>query len=166
MIPKSFSAGSNLAWSLGGGIVGPIFNFGKNKRRVEVEKQRAEQSLFTYEETVLQAFREVEDALVEIETIDRELEAVSRRVIAAVNAATLSRARYDGGQTSYLEVLESNRQKFNAELAAAETYQFHLNSYVKLYKALGGGWATEEERHMVVDGRYQQAFQLCPTRRS
>ncbi|HEC44924.1 MAG TPA: efflux transporter outer membrane subunit [Bacteroides sp.] len=143
---SSFSAGSNLAWSLGGGIVGPIFNFGKNKRRVEVEHQRAEQSLFAYEETVLQAFREVEDALIEIETLNRELEAVNRRVIAAVNAATLSEARYNGGQTSYLEVLESDRQMFNAELAAAETYQLHLNSYVKLYKALGGGWATDVER--------------------
>ncbi len=65
---------------MAGGITGPIFNFGKNKRRVEIEKQRAEQSLFAYEETVLQSFREVEDALVEIETVKMELEAVERQV--------------------------------------------------------------------------------------
>jgi multidrug efflux system outer membrane protein len=145
---SSFSAGSNLAWSLGGGIVGPIFNFGKNKRRVEIERQRAEQSLLVYEETVLQAFREVEDALVDIENLQLELVAVNRRVTAAVNAASLSAARYDGGQTSYLEVLESERQMFNAELAAAQIYREHLESYVRLYKALGGGWVSEEERKM------------------
>ena len=143
---SSFSAGSNLAWSVGGGIVGPIFNFGKNKRRVEIEMQRAEQALFSYEETVLQAFREVEDALVSIETFNREFDAAARRVVAAVNAAILSRARYDGGQTSYLEVLETERQMFQAELDAADIYKDHLTSYVRLYKALGGGWLTEEER--------------------
>ena len=131
---------------VGGGIVGPIFNFGKNKRRVEIEKQRAEQSLLAYEESVLSAFREVEDALVDAETYKRELVAAKRRVMAAVNAATLSRTRYDGGQTSFLEVLESERQMFNAELAAADVYRKHLNSYVKLYKSLGGGWITEQER--------------------
>ncbi len=143
---SAFSAGSNLAWSLGAGIAGPVFNFGKNKRRVEIERQRAEQSLFAYEETVLQAFREVEDALIDIENLKLELEAVLRRVNAAVNAASLSAARYDGGQTSYLEVLESERQMFNAELAAAEIYREHLSSYVRLYNALGGGWISEEER--------------------
>jgi multidrug efflux system outer membrane protein len=148
---STFSAGSNLAWSLGAGITGPIFNFGKNKRRVEIERQRAEQSLLAYEETVLNAFREVEDALVETETLSREQDAAERRVAAAVNAAMLSKARYDGGQTSYLEVLESERQMFNAELAAAEVKQEYLNSYVKLYKALGGGWISEEERQQTTD---------------
>ncbi len=148
---STFSAGSNLAWSLGGGIVGPIFNFGKNKRRVEIEKFRAEQSLLAYEETVLQAFMEVEDALVEIGNLKLELEAVLRRVEAAVNAASLSAARYDAGQTSYLELLESERQMFNAELAAAEIYREHLSSYVRLYKALGGGWVSVEDQGTVVE---------------
>ena len=113
---------------------------------MEIERQRAEQSLLSYEETVLQAFREVEDALVSVETLSRELEAADRRVVAAVNAATLSRARYDGGQTSYLEVLETERQMFQAELDAAETYKEHLTSYVRLYKALGGGWLSQAEK--------------------
>lgn len=150
----SIATGESLVWSVGSGIVGPIFNFGKNKRRVEIERRRAEQLLLAYEETVLQSFREVEDALIEIETLRREIKAVMRRMNAAINAATLSRARYDGGQTSFLEVLESERQMFNAELAAAEVYQKHLNSYVKLYKALGGGWISDQERQA------QQADQI------
>ena len=48
--------------------------------------------------------------------------------------------------TDYLEVLESERQMFNAELAATETFQKHLNSYIKLFKALGGGWISETDR--------------------
>lgn len=144
-------SGDNLAWSLGGGIVGPIFNFGKNKRRVEIEKFRAEQSLMAYEETVLMAFREVEDALVDIVNLKLELEAVWRQIDAAVNAAALSTARYDAGQTSYLELLESERQMFNAELTGAEIYREHLSSYVRLYKALGGGWISEEQRQAAAE---------------
>ena len=148
---SSLASGSSLAWSMAGGITGPIFNFGKNKRRVEIERQRAEQSLLSYENTVLQSFREVEDALVDIETLKMELDAVSRQVTAAVNAATLSQARYDGGQTSYLEVLESERQKFNAELSLSSTYQQHYASFVKLYKALGGGWISPEEEQAAAE---------------
>ena len=80
---STLASGSSLAWSMAGGITGPIFNFGKNKRRVEIERQRAEQSLYAYEYTVLQSFREVEDALVEIETIKLELAAVQRQVNAS-----------------------------------------------------------------------------------
>lgn len=148
---STLTSGSSLAWSMAGGITGPIFNFGKNKRRVDIERQRAEQSLFAYEETVLQSFREVEDALVEVATYKKEVMAVERQVTAAVNAASLSQARYDGGQTSYLEVLESERQRFNAELSLSETYQLHYLSYVKLYKALGGGWISPEEEQASKD---------------
>ncbi len=142
---STLASGESLVWSVAGGITGPIFNFGKNKRRVEIERQRAEQYLLAYEETVLQSFREVEDALVEIGTLKEELEAVKRHVTAAVHATMLSQARYDGGQTSYLELLESERQKFDAELNLSQTSQQHLNSYVKLYKALGGGWINQGE---------------------
>ncbi len=136
---------SSPAWSLAGGITGPIFNFGKNKRRVEIEKQRTEQALLNYENIVLQSLREVEDALVEIQTLEQELQAVLRQKKAAENAVILSRERYHEGVTSYLEVLDSDRSQFNADLAAAETYQKYLNSHVKLYKALGGGWISPEK---------------------
>jgi multidrug efflux system outer membrane protein len=57
----------------------------------------------------------------------------------------LSRARYDGGVTSYLEVLESERSLFRSELLASSTRREQVVAIVSLYKALGGGWATEEE---------------------
>ena len=67
------------------------------------------------------------------------------QVEAARNAATLSRARYDGGVTSFLEVLDIERSLFNAELSESQTLRLYINSIVELFKALGGGWVPEEE---------------------
>ncbi len=63
-----------------------------------------------------------------------------RGLEAARNAAELSWVRYDGGLTSYLEVLDVQRSEFSAELAASETLQLRLTALVQLYRALGGGW--------------------------
>lgn len=133
------------AWSLSGGLLGPLFNFNKNTARVEIEEARTEQALYKYENTVLNAFREVEDALIEVETFKRQLAAKQRQFNAAKNAENLSQQRYDQGVTSYLEVLESQRSSFTAELELSEVKKDYLNAYVKLYKALGGGWISVEE---------------------
>ncbi len=126
------------------GLFGPIFSFGKNKRRVQIERERTEQLKLNYENTVINAFSETENSLVAIQTIQKELEAVETQVKAATNAATLSRQRYDGGVTSYLEVLDSERQLFNVELQYSELMQNHLAAYVNLYMTLGGGWLPRE----------------------
>ena len=141
----TFSA-ANAAWSLSGTILGPLFNFGKNKRRVEIERKRTEEAYLAYDQTVLQAFRETEDALIAVSTYRDELVAVLRQLVAAENAFKLARARYDEGMTSYLEVLDAERTLFDVSLNASATLQYRLNSYVGLYKALGGGWISEEEK--------------------
>ncbi len=127
-------------WNFGANIFAPIFNSGQLKAQSEAQRERAEQALLNYEATLQQAFREVEDALIGIETYRDEHAARSRQVIAARNAARLSRARYDGGVVDYLEVLDSERSLFSAELDESITLQRYLNSIVSLYKALGGGW--------------------------
>lgn len=127
-------------WAVSGGLLGPVFEFGKNKRRVEIEKNRTVQALLVYEQTFLVALREVEDALVDIATLKEELKARKRQVQAAEKAAELAKLRYDKGVSSYLEVLESNRQLFDAELVATQTFEMYLIAYISLYKALGGGW--------------------------
>jgi len=134
-----------LMYSVGGSILGPIFNWGKNKRRVEIQQETARQALLKYEQAVLNAFREVDDALIDVNTYEREVESRERQERAAINAAKLSRARYDGGQTAYLEVLETERSMFNAELESSAAKGALLSSYLYLYKALGGGWITAEE---------------------
>ncbi len=132
-------------WSAGIGIFQPLFNAGRNKSRVEIEEARTEQALLAYEQTVQRAFREVEDALVAVRTYRAEHEARSRQVAAARSAAMLSRARYDGGVTSYLEVLDTERSLFNAELSESQTLRLYINAIIELYKALGGGWNPSEQ---------------------
>jgi len=128
-------------WGIGANIFAPVFNSGALKAQAEAQRARAEAALLDYEFTLQQAFREVEDALVSVRTYRVEHAARVRQVVAARNAARLSQARYDGGVVDFLEVLDSERTRFNAELEESETLQRYLNSIVQLYKALGGGWS-------------------------
>ncbi len=136
---------NGLGWSVGGNLVAPLFEWGKNQKRVEIERQRTLESLLIYENTVLNALLEVDNSLVELSTLNEELSANELMVNAAENASYLSRERYYQGVTSYLEVIENQRQEFDARLAYSENYQRLLNSYVGLYKSLGGGWISQEE---------------------
>lgn len=129
-------------FNLGANLFGPLFNAGRNQQRVEIERARTEQLLNSYEQTILNAFREVEDALVAAQTYRDEYEARQRQVDAAQEALDLSNARYHGGWTSYLEVIIQQRSLFDAQLGASETLQLQLASIVDLYRALGGGWSV------------------------
>ena len=140
-----------LAWSASASLLGPLFEFGKNKKRAEMARFETEALLRNYESSVLQAFKEVEDALVSIETLKEELIAQEMRYKAAENAEMLSDNRYMLGETSYLEVLDSQRQSFNAQLAFTQTRLDLLTSYIALYKALGGGWLSPEEEQAAAE---------------
>ncbi len=131
-------------WNIDAGITAPVYNAGRLRSQVEVEQARTEQALLSYQQVVIRAFAEVEDALVAVRTYRDEHAARQMQVNAASNAAILSRARYDGGVTSYLEVLDTERSLFNAELAQSQTLRLYLNSIIELYKALGGGWNPEQ----------------------
>lgn len=144
---------AGLGWSVGGTLLGPLFQFGKNKRRVEIERANTIAALNIYEGVALQAFREVEDALIAIQTLRTELIAQEQRNKAAMNAEYLSNERYIKGQTSYLEVLESQRQSFDAQLSYSQTRRDLLGAHVGLYKALGGGWLSPEEEAAYVEAQ-------------
>lgn len=132
-------------WSLAGGLVGPLFDAGRRRRNVEAERARTLQFVAAYEQAVLQALREVEDALIGLATLGDEAAARERQVAAARSALSLSQARYDGGVTSYLEVLDSERALFQAELAASVVRRQRRVAFVDLYRALGGGWQLPED---------------------
>ncbi len=137
---SDFNSSDAVTWGIGATLFGPLFDWGKSKRRVEIEQARTRQLLKTYEQSVLQALREVDDSLAGVRTFSAELAARERQLNAANSAAALSRARYDGGVTSFLEVLDSERSQFNAELAASIVRRQQFDSVVQLYRALGGGW--------------------------
>jgi len=129
-------------WNIAGGLLAPIFNSGQLEAQAEAQRARMQQALLDYEATLQQAFREVEDALVSMRTFRQEHAARQRQVRAARNASRLSRARYDAGVVDYLEVLDSERSLFQAELDESATLRESLDAVVRLYEALGGGWTV------------------------
>jgi len=130
-------------WGAGVDILAPIFNSGQRKAGANAQRARAEQALAIYEGTIRQAFREVEDALISVRAYRAELAARNRQVQAARNAARLSNARYDAGSVDFLEVLDSERNAFDAELAESSARQAAVVSMVRLYEALGRGWSQQ-----------------------
>jgi multidrug efflux system outer membrane protein len=132
-------------FGLGAQLLGPIYNAGEISNQIEVEIARTEQLINVYEQTILNAYREVDDALISVRTYRAELDARKRQVMAAQNAAELSWTRYEGGMTSYLEVLDLQRSLFSSRLSASETLQLQLTSIVRLYQALGGGWVAAQD---------------------
>ncbi|MGA9753206.1 MAG: efflux transporter outer membrane subunit [Acidobacteriota bacterium] len=136
-------SGSATIWSGGLSIFGPLLDFGKSKSRVQVQRALAEQALQAYEKTALAAFKEVEDGLVAVRTLNDQYVATVRQVEAARSAVQLSQARYNEGYTNYLEVLDSERSLFSAEQQASSILEQKLAAVVTLYKALGGGWPPE-----------------------
>jgi len=128
------------AWNVGGSLLGPIFQWNKNKNRVKAEDSRRDASIENYQNVALNAFREVEDMLIEIATLKEEEMAISEHVSAAISAMQLSSERYDKGIASYIEYLESQRQAFEAQMSLASNRQDLLSAYINLYQAIGGGW--------------------------
>lgn len=118
----------------------PIFNSGRVAAGVDSARAQAEAAMFQYQQTVLQAFRDVSDSLVEFRK--RRESRVQQELLAtaAGDATRLSNMRYTGGVSPYLEVLDSERQLFDAELNLVRNRRDELLAVVRLYKALGGGW--------------------------
>ena len=132
---------SGSEFGVGGlGLAGPLLNarsLGFEQRAAEAQ---ARQALAQYEQTILIAFKEVEDALVAIRTVNDQLKAQQKQVEALHSAVRVANLRYEGGITSYVDVLLAKRNLFDAEFSLSATQRFHLVSVVQLYKALGGGW--------------------------
>lgn len=127
------------------GLFAPLLNaqtLGFEQRAAEAQ---ARQALLQYEQTILTAFREVEDSLAAIQTVRRQREAQEAQVASLRSALRLAELRYKGGISSYLDVLTAKRNLFESELALTTTQRFYLVSVVQLYKALGGGWPTARE---------------------
>ncbi len=132
-------------FSIGPSIHVPIFNMGRTQAGVDSAEARAQAAVEQYRQTIIQAFREVADALVEHRK-RREFRVHQEALaLAAGDASRLSNIRYKGGVTTYLEVLDSERQYFDAELGLVRSSRDELLAIVRLYRALGGGWQDEQD---------------------
>lgn len=135
--------GGNEFGQAGLGLAGPVLDAETLGFEQQAAEAQARQVLAQYEQTILVAFQEVEDALVAVRTVGTQRQAQEDQVKALRSALHLANLRYKGGITSYIDVLIAKRNLFEAELALAETHRLHLVSVVQLYKALGGGWSPE-----------------------
>jgi len=129
-----------MAAGAAGMIMGPIFEFGKNKRRVDIQRAEAEIAVNNFLNTYRIALADVENSLVGIQSYREEYAARTRQVQAARKALMLTKAKYDSGYTSYLEVLIAESYAYDAEMLASVTKAQQLSATVSLYRALGGGW--------------------------
>lgn len=136
---------SNAAiWSAGAGILQPLFHAGMIRFNYEASKARFDQSLAQYQQTVQNSFRETADALVAIEKYAAMRMEIEKAVASLRDAATLARDRYEGGLSSYLDILIADQNLFNAELQLAELRGSEFTATVNLYRALGGGWQAAD----------------------
>jgi multidrug efflux system outer membrane protein len=127
-------------WTLGAGLLQPIFEGGRIRSGVRFAEAREDEALWTYQKTVQQAFRDVADALIGYRKSQEFRAQLEQLANAAGDAAKLSNMRYKGGSTSYLEVLDSDTRYFSAQLSLAQANLRELESFVQIYRALGGGW--------------------------
>lgn len=137
--------GSARTWAFTGDIAGPIYTGGGIRAATDQAVARREQSLATYELTIQNAFREVEDALVTLQMSRETEQSFERRVDSLKRGVTLARARYDNGYADYLDVLDTERSLFSAELSLAAARGETYRALVDLYRALGGDWINETD---------------------
>lgn len=132
--------GSNLFWDAAIEVSLPIFNAGRLEANVAAAEARAASAVASYRRTVRVAFREVADGLVTLEKLKAFREIQEKRVAVLLDQSTLSDARYRGGVTSYLEVLDSERQLFDAQRSLVQARLDEVTAVGVLFRALGGGW--------------------------
>jgi multidrug efflux system outer membrane protein len=122
------------------GISWAAFDIGRVRAQIAGARAHADGSLARYEQTVLRALEETEDALVTHARSREQLAHVADSAAASRTAARLARARYDGGISDFLTVLDTERTQLEAEDALAQSRTDTATSLVAVYKALGGGW--------------------------
>ena len=123
-----------------GGVSLPLFTGGRVGKQVDVARARAEQSRYSYEQTVLIALREVEDAIAGVRASRNQVAAQQTQVDALRRALHLAEMRYQSGASSYLDLLDAQRSLFGSELSLAQVQGQQATAAVTLYRALGGGW--------------------------
>jgi outer membrane protein, multidrug efflux system len=128
-------------WDIAGQILQPIFRWGEISGQVDAAEAVQKQALFSYVQTMKNAFRDVEDVLVDRSKTEMQHSAQAKQVLALRKYGRLANMRYNEGVTSYLEVLDAERNLFSTELQLAQTQARLYRSVVGAYRAFAGGWA-------------------------
>ena len=137
--------GPSRTWSFGAGVLQPIFNAGRLRSQVAQAEALQRQALHTYEKSIISAFQDVENALIDRTKFGQVREEQAKNVEALRSFRDLADLRYREGATIYLEVANAEQSLFNAQLAYVATQAQLFQSYANLYKAMGGGWVDQAE---------------------
>jgi len=132
-------------WNIAANLSGPIFQGGKLVESYYAQKAYWDETIAGYRSKIVEAFREVADALAAQDRLAEQRTAQEAQVAALRDAVRLSAARYDTGLTNYVEVLDAEQLLYPAESALGQTRRDQLVAVVNLYKALGGGWQPRED---------------------
>ena len=127
-------------YSGGPSISLPIFEGGRLKYRLELRKSQQQEAAVQYQQTVLQAFHDVDNALTAYAKEQVRRQALGKAVDQASRALGLARSQYAQGLVTYLDVLTAQRTLFTTQQAYADSTTTVSTNLVQLYKALGGGW--------------------------
>jgi NodT family efflux transporter outer membrane factor (OMF) lipoprotein len=134
--------GPSAIWSVGGSAALTVFDVGRRRALSDEAKTGYDYAVASYRETVLDAFQQVEDNLAALRILDQEAGVQATAVEAAQRSLDLSVTRYDGGLTSYLEVITAQNAALSDEVTAVNILGRRMASAVQLIQALGGGWDT------------------------
>jgi multidrug efflux system outer membrane protein len=147
-LKKVFTKGART-WQIGGTLLQQIFTGGALIGQLRVTEAQKEEAVFGYEQTILNAFREVDDALIGHKKAKEEVIVRKAEVDALKEYLHLAWLRYYEGETQYLTVLDAERQLFAAEIQQAETQGDLFTTLVQIYKALGGGWVVDADSTLI-----------------
>lgn len=141
MMPENwFSIPGALLGGITGGITAPVFKNRRLKTEWEVAKLERDKTEISFQRTVMEAVSEVSDAVVTVEKLREQLEFAKSRVENSTKAVRNANLLFRGGFATYLEVITAQGNALDSDLALVELRQEHLESYVDLYRSLGGGW--------------------------
>ncbi len=130
--------------SIGPTLSAPILDFGALDARIEIADYRAHELAGVYKQSILTAIRQVDEANAAYQGFRQSLRSLDLALDAARQATRVATERYDRGLTDFLNVLDAERQQFTLEQQRAEIVRLAGDSFVALYKALGGGWPPDE----------------------
>lgn len=142
-------SGDSLTYSIGPNFVWPFLNYGRLKNSVRVQDARLQQSLIAYRETVLQAAREVEDAMVGLEGAVQQDELLAITVESAKRSTEVAQLRFNEGFADYQRVLDAQQSLFTQQSRYVNTHSSIVSNFIALYLALGGGWELREDADMI-----------------
>ncbi len=142
-IGNVFKNGASV-WNIAANLSGPLFQGGRLLESYRAQQAFWDETIARYRATVVQAFREVADALAAEARLAEQRAAQEAQVVALRDAVRLSLARYETGLSNYIEVMDALQLLYPAENALAQTERDQLIAVVSLYRALGGGWETSE----------------------